>query len=235
MLLIDHDQPQIAEGQKQGRARADHKLRPPLAHHLPQPAALGHRHTRMPFRRPRPEPRLHPGQKIRRQCDFGQKDQRLLPPPQTFGNRLKIHLGLARPGDTLQQSGRKPRTDLPHQRIGRRHLIAPQVAGRLGHQGRIGQIARRVLLGNHAKLDQALDDGRPASRLLGQFAQGHRRIAKAPQRLHHPKPRLGDLVRHRTREAVDLAHRHRIAQARRAGGQPQHRSKRRQRVIGSAG
>ena len=97
MFLIDNDQAKVAEGQEQGRPRADHQPHAPLARHPPQAAAFRLRHPRMPFARARAEPVLDPGQELCRQRDFRQKHQRLPPAPQRFGHGLQIDLGLARP------------------------------------------------------------------------------------------------------------------------------------------
>ena len=95
MLLIDDDQPQMLERQKQGRTRADHKLRPAFSHHPPAAPPLGHRDTRVPFGRARPEPGLDAGEEFRRQCNLGQQNQRLTPLRQTGGDGLHVDFGFA--------------------------------------------------------------------------------------------------------------------------------------------
>jgi hypothetical protein len=87
VFLIHDDQAEVPERQEQGRPRADHQLRLPLPQHLPAPPPLGHRHTGMPLRRFRAEPRLHPCQEFRRQRDLRQQDQRLPPRAQGIPRR----------------------------------------------------------------------------------------------------------------------------------------------------
>ncbi len=71
VFLIHHDQAKVLERQEKGGARADHQLRFTLPQHLPQPAAFGHRHARMPFGGPRAKAGFHPSEEIGRQGDFG--------------------------------------------------------------------------------------------------------------------------------------------------------------------
>ena len=78
MFFIDHDQAKITEGQKQGRARTDHKAHATLGCHAPQAAAFGGGHARMPLTRLGAKARFDTGQKIAGQGDFGQKHQGLL-------------------------------------------------------------------------------------------------------------------------------------------------------------
>ena len=135
MLLIHHDQAQVAEGQEQRDARADHQLRLPLPHHAPQPAPFGHGDAGMPFGGAGAEARLDPGEEIAGQRDLGQQDQRLAALAQGFGDGLEIDLGLARPGDALQQRGgiaaQRHRGD---QGVARRHLVADQLRRGAGVQ-----------------------------------------------------------------------------------------------------
>ncbi|KNX40623.1 hypothetical protein ROTO_28080 [Roseovarius tolerans] len=74
MLLIHHDQAKVLKRQEQRRARAHHHLRRPLPDHLPRPPPLGHGDAGMPLGGARPEPRLDPCEKLRRQRDLRQKD-----------------------------------------------------------------------------------------------------------------------------------------------------------------
>ena len=122
MFFIDDDQPKVAEGQEQRRARADDKLHAALAAHLPQPPPLALGGARMPLAGACAKARLDPRQEFTRQRDLRQEDQRLTPLTQTFRDRLEIDLGLARSGHTLQQIGPVP-PGARAQGLGARFLI----------------------------------------------------------------------------------------------------------------
>lgn len=189
----------------------------------------------MPLAGHRAEPLLHTGQELRRQRDLRQKDECLPAGAQAFGHRLKVDLGLARSGDAAQQDGLKVigRHGM-HQRIARGDLIAfePLQAG--GIKMRKGQVFWRLVFGHHAQFHQPLDHAGPAGRRFGQLAQSHRSAAKGAQGLDHAVAGVGQGVGDGAGQPVDLAHRWRVGQPRRAGGQPQHRGQRRQRVVGGA-
>ncbi len=150
VFLIHHDQPKIAERQEKRRPRADDKADAALARHPPQPPPFGLRHPGMPFARTRAKAILHPRKELCRQRDFGQEDQRLPPLPQTFGHRLEVDLGLAGPGHPLQKRGAiAGGCHGGAQPLGRRGLIlGKRLAGQARVKTRIGQVARRVLLGH---------------------------------------------------------------------------------------
>ena len=103
VLLIDDDEPEIGEGQEQGRAGADHKLRLVLRHRAPDPAALRRRQPRMPFGGPGAEALLAAGDELAGQRDLGHEHQRLLAAFETLGDGLEIDLRLARAGDAVEQ------------------------------------------------------------------------------------------------------------------------------------
>jgi len=159
VFLIHDDQAQVAERQEQRRARAHHQLRRALPHHAPDAAAFGHGRARMPFGGPRPEPRLDPAQELGRQSDLGQQHQRLPAHAQRLGHCLQIDLGLAGTGDALEQRGAVAPAAQPRaQAVGGADLILGQrLAGQIGVEMRIGQIARAVLFPHGALFDQPLD------------------------------------------------------------------------------
>ena len=159
MLLIDDHQPKVLKRQEKCRPRADDQPRLALRHHPPEPPPLGHRDARVPFRRPRPEPRLDPRQELRRQGDLRQEDQRLPPAAQTFRHRLQVHFGLPRPRHPFQERRRiPPQRHRGHQRIPRRDLIALQPHALARIEPRVWRVPRRILLGHHPQLHQPLHD-----------------------------------------------------------------------------
>ena len=236
MLFIDHDQAKVAERQEQRRPRAHNHLHTALGAHLPKAAAFGGGHAGMPLPRSGAKALLDAGEEISGQGNLGQQDQRLLPTAQRGRHGLQINLGLARAGDAFQQGrGIAAFRDSGIQRSPCANLIPrqPRRSRRIKH--RIGQIARRLFLGQHARLDQPLDDRGADIGQFRQFAQRHRRGTHPAQRLDHLVPRLGQAVRDGTGKAVCALHGGRQTQSRRTGGKPQHRGQGRQSVIGGAG
>ncbi len=153
MFLIDDDQAQIGEGQEQRGPCAHDQLR-----HRFVPTICQQR-----LRSVMVTPQCHsPGRAPKRastrvrnsavQRDFRQQDQRLPALRQTCGDGLQIDLGLARPGDPAQQGGAiAAGADLVTQRVGGRLLVRGQgLAGHLRIEARIGQVARRLDLGQRA-------------------------------------------------------------------------------------
>ena len=232
MFLIDHDQTKVAERQEQRRPRADHQLRLTLPHHAPDAAAFGHGDARMPFGGLCAKPRLDPVQELFGQRDFRQQHQRLPPCAQRGGDRLEIDLGLARSGDTAQQRGAvgaRSHTSRPA-RAEARLIVGQLLAGQVGVHPRKGTIARAVLFDHGALLHQPLDDRGRDPGHLGQFLEREGQIAVLRQHLQHAAAGVGHPLGVGRAAPVDLAHRRRIAQPRRAGRQPQHRGHRRQRI-----
>ena len=103
VLLIDHDQAEIAIGQEQRRARTRHHLRLAAGDRRLQALAPAARHSRMPQPGTDAETRLEAVDELRRERDLGHQDQALAPEPHRLGNRLEIDLRLARTGDALEQ------------------------------------------------------------------------------------------------------------------------------------
>ena len=175
MFLIDHDQPQIGEGQEQGRTRSHHHAAPSLGHR--QPVGTPPRQTEigMPFQRRRAEAVGEPRQPLRRQSDFGQQHQNLTAHRQGPGDGLEIDLGLARSGDAVQQVNRKTVADRIVQGFGGLGLILGQARAGTppvgpGHGGR----HRRAGFQGPG-VDQPLDHRRRDARGPGQIRQRHRR------------------------------------------------------------
>ena len=237
MFLIDHDQPEVAERQVERRARAHDQLRRPLPHHAPAAAAFGHGDAGMPLGGLRPEARLDAGQELRCQGDLGQQHQRLPPLPQTFRDRLQVDFRLARPGDALQQRGSISAVPDPrHQGCHRRRLAFRQrLAGPVGVKRQIGRIPRGIHLLDRALRHQPLDDRGGCARHLGQFLLCEGQPAIFLQHRQHAGAGVGHPVGRLHPQTVELFHRGRIGQPRRAGGQPQHGAHRRQRVGPGAG
>ena len=106
VLLIDDDEAEVGERQKQGRARADDRLDVAGRDRRPGARAPARRKLGVPFRRTHAEARGEAVEKLRGERDLRHQDQRLAPASQDFGDRLKINLGLARAGDAVDQSDR---------------------------------------------------------------------------------------------------------------------------------
>ena len=232
VLLIDHDQAEIGERQKQRRARADDHARFAGRHRAPSAGALPRGEFGMPFRRPHAEPCGEAVEELRRKRDLRHQNERLPAGPDHLRHRLEIDLGLARPGDAVEQ--RDAVAAVPNglpQRRGRRALRRCEVRG-----PEIGIGRARNRLGRHdqgferAFVDQAVNHARRYACLFG-------RLALAPQQAvgeqrQNPRPRRGHAGRlwprdpHRDACALGAE---RFAHAQR---HPQHHAARRQRVVG---
>ena len=103
MLLVEHDQPQLAERQEQRRARPHHRPHRAVDDAAPGAGALRRRHVGVPFGRPRAEAAGEAVEEGVGERDLGQKDQRLPPGAQRIGHRLEEHFGLAAAGDAIEQ------------------------------------------------------------------------------------------------------------------------------------
>ena len=233
MFLVDDDQAKLLKRQKKRRPRADHHLRRPLPDHAPDPAAFSHGDARMPFGGPRTEPLFDTVQKLGRQGDFRQQNKRLTPHAQAFGDGLKVHLGLARPGDPFKQRGAiAAHGHGGDKRVPRRNLVAHQPHRARRVKPGIGQIAGGVFLQHCARFHQTLDNAGRNPRFGCQFGQRERRTAIGLQHLQNLGAGIGGARRRTITKPVNPSHRRRIAQTRRTGGKPQHRRKRGQRIIG---
>ena len=105
MLFIDDDQSQISKGQEQGRSRANDNRCITAQRKAPQLALFARTNIRMPFLRHNPEPFGESCLPGGRQGNFRKQYQYLAAGIQHALDRIEIHLGLARSGDTIQQKG----------------------------------------------------------------------------------------------------------------------------------
>ncbi len=103
MLLVDHDEAELGEGQEQRRAGADHHARGAVGHRAPGEAAHARGQVGVPHGRGGAEAVLEALQPLRGQCDLGQQHQRLAALRHALGHRLQVDLGLARAGDAVEQ------------------------------------------------------------------------------------------------------------------------------------
>jgi hypothetical protein len=221
VLLVDHDQPQLAERQEQRRAGPDHDPRPAAGHALPDPPALGRGDARVPFGRHGAEPHLETAHHRLGQGDLGQQDQDLAVGilGQGGGDRLQIDLGLARAGDAVQQ--RRLEAALPQHLA--QHVGAGLLAGveRLGRQGEIGR--REAVVGldeferQRALLDQPLHHPRRHAGDIGQGRAGHRTVLGGGQHLQPGRRHAGGLGSGQDQHLVGLGRR--MAQAAQGHGQ----------------
>ena len=142
VLFIDDDQPEIGVRQKQSRARADDDGDLALGDGLPSAGALARRQFRMPFRRARAEARGEAVQELRGERDLRHQDQALPATANEVGHGLEINLGLAGPGDAVEQRHRIAALgDGCLQRVGGGALVG----GELGlHEIRIGFLRDRL-------------------------------------------------------------------------------------------
>ena len=128
VLLIDDDEAEVGERQKERRARADNHGRLAACRRRPDAFALTLGQARMPFGRPCPEARGEAVEKLRGQRDLRQEHKRLALLSQGFRDRLEIDFGLARSRHALEQSGRERALgDEADEIIGRGALIGIEV------------------------------------------------------------------------------------------------------------
>ena len=103
MRLVDDDQAKVRIGQEQRGAGADGNLRLAAGNGPPRPAPLRRAEVAVPGDGCAAEASLEALQEGLGQRDLGQKDERLLPLPQAFGDRLEIDFGLAGAGHAVEQ------------------------------------------------------------------------------------------------------------------------------------
>ncbi len=191
VLLVDDDQAEIGEGQKQRRARPDDRPRLPARDRAPGPLPLALGQARVPFRRPRAEPRREPVEELGGQRDFRQQHERLPPLPQRLGDRLEIDLRLARAGDAFEQRrGKGAGRDAGGEVVGRGLLVGvedrrTEVGIEVGCDPLGRQFderrARRPRRGRRSRSR--------SSRQLGERGLGMRRGARASAASTRPAPR----------------------------------------------
>ena len=102
MLLIDDDQSKLRKRQKQSRARPDDDPRMAGGDRPPGIAPRGLRHIGMPFDRGCTKPPPEAIEPLRAEGNLRQQHQHLPPGGEGCGDRGKISLGLARPGDAIE-------------------------------------------------------------------------------------------------------------------------------------
>ena len=103
VLLIDDDQSEIGVGEKQRRTGAYHHGAFASRHRGPVARAGARRQPGVPFQRPHAETMREAVEELSGQRDLRHQDQRLLAPPDDFGNGLEIHFGLAGTGNAVEQ------------------------------------------------------------------------------------------------------------------------------------
>jgi hypothetical protein len=233
VLLVDHDQPQLAERQEERRARADDEPRRALGDRAPGPPPGRLGDAGVPFRRRGAEPRLDAGHELAGERDLGQEHQRLPAGPHRLRDRLEIDLRLAGPGDPLQErrAVAPGAYDLAQsaRRLGLRRGQRPR--RRLGIERRKRRVPWRRLAADHALCLEALYDAAGDTREVGELARRKAEVAIVLERLEHPRPRRGHPVGPRFSEPQERPRRRRVGQRRHPCGEPQHHRERRQRVV----
>ena len=103
VLLVDHDQAEVAQRREDGRARPDADARLAAAQPLPLVVALAVGEGRVQDGEAVAEPGPEARHRLRRQADLGDQHDRPLAPRQRRLDRGEVDLGLARAGDAVQQ------------------------------------------------------------------------------------------------------------------------------------
>ena len=108
VLFIHHNQAQIGHGCEHAQTRADDEFG--LAFHRAHKIMTARTHRRLTVQYRRliaKKTAVDAGKQLRREVDFRQQHQDLLPTRQHFGHGGKIHLGFAAAGDAMQKKGLK--------------------------------------------------------------------------------------------------------------------------------
>ena len=191
MRFIDNDQTQIAIGQIKRRARANRHQCLSTGNGAIGPPPLRLTQVRMPSDRRMAETIHEAPQKGLGQGNFGQEDQRLLPPAQRLRHCLKIHFGFARSGHPIEQHGGKVmRGDKSDQIVRCGLLLCAQLRrGMIGVRGDKGGVERNLNPFQHACLHQ------PAHNGFGHIGQV-RQFANQALPISDPIHRLRALRRH---------------------------------------
>ena len=228
VLLIDHDQPEIAVRQKQRRAGADDDAHLARGDRAPGARAQARRQLRVPLGRAHAEALGETVEELRGQGDLGHEHQRLPSATDDLADGLEINLRLAGAGDAVEQGDAIAalghgcmqgirRLALRRGEVRRRKIRVGRARHRLGRQHQAFQ---------GPLIDQAVDDSGRDARPFGDIALGARE-AVGEQR-EHAVARGGHPLRRGTGEAhADalargpqmLAHAQRHTQHRAAGSE----------------
>ncbi len=103
MLLVDDDQAEVADGGEDGRAGADADARLAAAEAAPLVVALAGGEGRVEDREAVAEAGAEAGDRLRRQADLRDEDDRPLAPLQGRLDRGQVDLGLAGAGDAVEE------------------------------------------------------------------------------------------------------------------------------------
>ena len=106
VLFIHHNQAQMGHGREHAQTRADDEFG--LAFHRAHKIMAARAHRRLAVQHRRliaKKAAVDAGKQLRREVDFRQQHQDLLPTRQHLGHGSKIHLGFATAGDAMQKKG----------------------------------------------------------------------------------------------------------------------------------
>ncbi len=150
VLLVDDDQPQTPHRGEDGRARTDAHARLPRPQPRPLVVALARRELRVQDGDRVAEARDEARHDLRGQRDLGDEHDHPAAVRQDLGGGPEIDLGLARPGDAVQQQPltRRGRDDGAQ----RRRLVGGQL--RLGPRGADGDVQGRAAHDARGDLDE---------------------------------------------------------------------------------
>ena len=118
VLLVDDDQLQVPQRQKERRAGADDQF-PAVGARQAQVAfgAARERELRVVGRHAAAEDAFEPRDELRRDGDFGHEQQHVAAAGERLGDQVDVELGLARTGDAVQQHGAASGVEVAADRI----------------------------------------------------------------------------------------------------------------------
>jgi len=154
VLLVDHDQPDVAQRREHRRARPHADAGLAAAQAQPLLLAFALAKARMEHGDDVAEAGLEAAHRLWRQPDLGHEDDRPAPRGQSRLNRPQVHLGLARPGHTVEQEA-----------LGR-------AMARLSERAKHGIECAALLAGqSRDPVEAPSDGGRPRARSTAQRAE----------------------------------------------------------------
>ena len=103
VLLVDHDQAEVADRREDGGARSDADARLAAAQAPPLVVALARREGRVQNREAIAEPGAEARHRLRGEADLGDEDDRAPAPGERGLDRGQVDLGLARAGDAVEE------------------------------------------------------------------------------------------------------------------------------------